>query len=122
MVKLFRKEDLTSAKNGLVDRAYRENILTGADTARTLGGLLVIIPPGVEGQFHYHVKRESIQVFLSGEAVGCFTHREFPVAAGDVLFIPSGEKHRISNRSDREVRFLEFFTEPPFESDFVPVE
>jgi oxalate decarboxylase/phosphoglucose isomerase-like protein (cupin superfamily) len=120
-VKLFKKEDLLSAKNGPIGQVYRENILTTADAAGTLGGLLVIIPPGVEGQLHYHVKRESIQVFLGGEAVGFFTDREIPVAAGDVIFIPPGEKHKISNRSDKEVRFVEFFTEPPVEADSVPV-
>jgi mannose-6-phosphate isomerase-like protein (cupin superfamily) len=122
MAKLFRKEDLLSAKIGPSDQAYRENILTDGDTACALGGLFVIIPPGVEGQFHYHVKRESVQIFLSGKAIGCFGDMEFPVGAGDVLFIPAREKHRISNRSDGEVRFLEFFTEPPVESDIVPVE
>jgi mannose-6-phosphate isomerase-like protein (cupin superfamily) len=120
-VKLFKKASLLSVKSGLIDQTYRENILTSTDAASSLGGLFMIIPPGVEGQFHYHVKRESIQVFLSGEAVGCLTDREFPVAAGDVLFFPPGEKHRISNRSSEEVRLLEFFTEPPAESDFVPV-
>ena len=121
-MKLFRKEDLLSAKNGLSREAYRENVLTDADNACALGGLLLVIPPNVEGQFHYHVKRESVQVFLSGEAIGCFTDSEIPLKAGDVLFIPAGEKHRISNRSDKEARFIEFFTEPPLESDFVPVE
>jgi quercetin dioxygenase-like cupin family protein len=121
-MKQFRKEELTSAKQGPTGQVYRENILTNADNAKTLGGLLVIIPPGVEGQLHYHVKRESIQLFLSGEAVGCFTDREVPVKAGDILFIPPGERHKISNRSEREVRFVEFFTEPPFESDSVAAE
>jgi quercetin dioxygenase-like cupin family protein len=120
-LKLFKKEDLTSAKNGLAGQVYRENILTNADTASALGGLLVIIPPGVEGQLHYHVKRESIQIYLSGKAVGFFADKEVPVAAGDVLFIPPGEKHKISNRSDKEVRFVEFFTEPPVEADSIPV-
>ncbi len=120
-MKLFKKEDLLSVKIGLSDQVYRENILTSVDAADALGGLFVIIQPGVEGQFHYHVKRESIQFFLSGEAIGCFADTEFPVVAGDVLFIPAGEKHRISNRSSKEVRFVEFFTEPPVESDIVPV-
>ena len=103
-MKLFRKEDLTSPKNGLSGQVYRENILTNADTARALGGLLVVIPPGVEGQLHYHVKRESIQVFLSGEAVGYFTDREVPVKAGDVLFIRPEKNTR--SATDRTRRFV----------------
>jgi mannose-6-phosphate isomerase-like protein (cupin superfamily) len=121
-MKLFRNEDFAGLENQSPGQVYRQKILAGEDMADDLGGLFVLIPPGTEGQFHYHVKRESIQVFVSGEAVGCFGDREIPVTAGDVLYIPPKEKHRISNRSDKDVRFLEFFTQPPAESDFVPVE
>jgi mannose-6-phosphate isomerase-like protein (cupin superfamily) len=121
-MKLFRKEDFLAVTNQVPTQVYRGNILTADDDANSLGGLFITIPPRVEGQFHYHKKRESIQIFLSGEAVGCFEDKEVPVMAGDVVYIPPGEKHRVSNRSGSEVRFLEFFTEPPVESDFVPAE
>ena len=120
-MKLFRKEDVARIENQSPEQVYREKIMTGKDMADDLGGIIVIIPPGIEGQFHYHAKRESLQIFLSGEAVGCFEDAEIPISAGDVLYIPPREKHRISNRSDTVVRFLEFFTQPPVESDFVPV-
>jgi mannose-6-phosphate isomerase-like protein (cupin superfamily) len=121
-MKLFKREDFTGVANKSPGQLYRQKILTGDDMADDLEGIFVLIPPGVEGQFHYHVKRESVQIFVSGEAVGCFEDREIPVAAGDVLYIPPREKHRISNRSNVDVRFLEFFTQPPVESDLVPVE
>ena len=121
-MKLFRKKDFAGVENQSPGQVYREGILTGDDTAHDLGGIFVLIPPGIEGQFHHHVKRESILIFVSGEAVGCFEDREIPVAAGDVFYIPPREKHRISNRSDKDVRFLEFFTQPPVQSDFVPME
>jgi mannose-6-phosphate isomerase-like protein (cupin superfamily) len=119
-MKLFKKEELLAARNLPSREVYRENIL-GADAARDLGGLVVIIPAGVEGQLHYHAKRESVQIFLSGEAVGRFGDGEFPIAAGDMVFIPAGEKHGISNRAKEDVRFVEFFTEPPLEADIIPV-
>jgi mannose-6-phosphate isomerase-like protein (cupin superfamily) len=120
-MKQFRKEELLSARNAAPGAVYRENVLTNADAASDLAGLIVIIPPGVEGQAHFHRKRESVQIFLSGDAVGRFGDKESPIAEGDVIFIPAGEKHCISNRTDREVRFIEFFTEPPLEADIVPV-
>jgi mannose-6-phosphate isomerase-like protein (cupin superfamily) len=121
-MKLFRGEDFAGAANPDPGKVYRQKTLTGEDMANDLGGIFVLLPPGTEGQFHYHVNRESIMFFVSGEAVGCFEDKETPVKAGDVFFIPPKEKHRISNRSDQDVRFLEFFTQPPAESDFVPVE
>jgi quercetin dioxygenase-like cupin family protein len=119
-MKLFKKEDLLSARDIAPGGVYRENIL-GAETANDLGGLIVIIPPGVEGQAHYHAKRESVQIFLSGKAVGRFGDGEFAISAGDVVFIPAGEKHGISNRTTEDVRFVEFFTAPPLEADIIPV-
>ena len=35
---------------------------------------------------------------------------ETPLKAGDVLFIPANEKHRLINK---DALFLEFFTNPP---------
>ncbi len=42
-----------------------------------------------------------------------------PIKAGDVLFIPAGEKHQTINRSGKDFRYLEFFTCPPLGADFV---
>ena len=47
---------------------------------------------------------------------------EVPIKAGDVLFIPPEEKHTIVNKSDKDLRFLEFFTYPPTPADFIVVE
>ena len=44
---------------------------------------------------------------------------EFPVKAGDVLFIPANERHTIMNRSNNDLRYLEFYS--PIERDFIEV-
>ena len=43
------------------------------------------------------------------------------VKAGDVLYIPPGEKHQTINRSAKDFRYLEFYTCPPIGADFVEV-
>ncbi len=48
--------------------------------------------------------------------------KEYPIKAGDVIFIPPKVKHGIINRFDKDFRFLEFFTYPPAGADFVQVE
>ena len=121
-MKLFRKADFAAMENQSPGQVYRQKILTVDDLANDLGGGFSLLPPGTEGPFHYHVKRESILIIVSGEAMERIEDREIPVSAGDVLYIPPKEKHGISNRSDKDVRFIEFFTQPPVESDIVPVE
>lgn len=71
--------------------------------------------------YHYHNNRESILIAISGEAIEVIEGKEIPIKAGDVLYIPSGEKHTTINRSDKDFRYLEFFTYPPLGADFVEV-
>ena len=72
--------------------------------------------------YHFHEKRDSVIIAISGEASETVEGKEFPVKANDVLFIPAGEKHGMINRTDKDFRFLEFFTCPPVEADFIEVE
>jgi quercetin dioxygenase-like cupin family protein len=76
---------------------------------------------GSQVPYHYHKNRESIIIVISGEAIEVVEGKEIPIKAGDVLFIPAGEKHSIINRSNQDFRYLEFFTCPPLSADFVEV-
>ena len=53
-------------------------------------------------------------LLLSGDTSG-----DKRLQPGDVIFIPVNEKHAMVNRSDSDVRYLEFFT--PVDSDFIEV-
>lgn len=101
---------------------YRTSILGEEDQAKDLGGIAVVLPAGESVPYHYHEKRESLLLVLSGEAVEVCEAKEYPVQAGDVIFIPAGAKHGVINRSDKDFRFLEFFTYPPMLRDFIKVE
>jgi uncharacterized cupin superfamily protein len=59
---------------------------------------------------------------VSGEAVDIIEGKETVIQLGDMLLIPSGEKHTTVNRSDRGFRYVEFFTCPPLAADFIKVE
>jgi len=83
---------------------------------------MVILPPGKSVPYHYHKNRESLLLVLNGEAVELYEDKEHAIQAGDVIFIPAGAEHAVINRTDKEIRFLEFFTHPPMGSDFVKVE
>jgi quercetin dioxygenase-like cupin family protein len=121
-MKVYRTEDYLKIQNPAPKEVHRVEVLTKEDSAQDLGGLFGVLPPGQSPPYHYHQKRESIIVAISGEAIEIYDGKEYPIRAGDILFIPRGVKHTTVNRSDREFRYLEFFTQPPTPSDFIKVE
>jgi uncharacterized cupin superfamily protein len=58
-------------------------------------------------------------MIISGSGFEKVDEREYAVEAGDVIFVSAGEKHMLSNRSDQELRYLEFYT--PTQKDFIEV-
>ena len=120
-MKIFRTKEYCQMANPPPGERYRAEILTRENQAKDLGGIFVVLVPGSGPPYHYHEKRESIIVAISGEATEILEGKEIPIKAGDVIFIPRREKHTTVNTSHREFRYLEFFTCPPAGSDFLEV-
>ncbi len=121
-MKLFKSEEYARMPNPTPGQAYRPEILTTDDGAKSLGGMFGLLVPGSQVPYHYHVNRESVIVVISGEGIEVIEGREIPIKAGDILFIPAGEKHTTINRSGKDLRYLEYFTSPPLGADFVAAE
>ena len=121
-MKIFRSEEYLKIKNPTPGEAYRTEILSPEHQAKDLGGIFGVLVAGGPPRYHYHNKRESNIIVISGEASEIVDGKEYLIKAGDVLFIPPKVKHGIINRSDKDFRFLEFFTCPPVGADFVQVE
>jgi quercetin dioxygenase-like cupin family protein len=121
-MKMYRIEDYVNLENPTPGEPYRPEILTAEHNAKELGGMLGLLVPGSQVPYHYHKDRESVIIFISGEGCEIIDGEEYAVKAGDVLFIPAGEKHTTINRSDKDLRYLEFFTCPPVTADFFEVE
>ncbi len=120
-MKIFKSEDYVRMVNPTPGTSYRPEILTPEHKAKNLGGMFGLLVPGGRVPYHFHNNRESIILIISGEATEVIEGREFPIKAGDVLFIPAGEKHTTINSSNHDLRYLEFFTFPPLTADFVEV-
>ena len=120
-MKLFRTNEFIMLKNPNPGEPYRPEILTLDDNAKNLGGMFGLLTPGSQVPYHFHRKRESVIMVISGNAIEVIEGEEIPIKTGDVLFIPAGEKHTTMNRSDKDFRYLEFFTCPPVTADFVEV-
>lgn len=117
----FRMKDYIIMSNPNHDSPYRLVILSHKHKAENLGGIFGLLIPDSQVPYHYHNKRESLIIILSGEGTEIIEGEEIPIKAGDILYIPAGEKHTMLNRSDQEFRYLEFFTCPPLTADFVEV-
>jgi len=118
-MKIIQMEELRKIENPSPGIPYRPEIKLDGDGFKHLGGLFGLLVPGSQVPYHYHKKRESILIPISGEAVEIVEGKETVVRPGDVLLIPAGEKHTTVNRSDHDFRFVEFFTCPPLSADFV---
>ena len=81
----------------------------------------MVFPPIRHGVYHYHEKRECIFIVISGKATAKIDDKEYPIEAGDMIYLAPGEKHTITNESGEEFRFFEFYTNPPHEGDWIEV-
>lgn len=118
-MKIFKTDELVKMNNPNPGKFYRTAVLGETDQARELGGLFAIFEPGSRLPYHFHQKRESIFICLSGESIMMLDGKEIPIKAGDILHIPPEEKHGLIDRADKDFRYLEFYTCPPVEADFI---
>jgi len=120
-MKIFRTGEFVTMKDPTPPGEALNKILTGADGAKAIEGIFVVRPPIGHGRYHYHEKREGIFVILSGNASIRIEGKDYPIEAGDIIYVSAGEKHTINNESEKEIRFMEFYTNPPHEADWVAV-
>jgi len=120
-MEIFRIEEFNKMENPTPGVPFTQEILTNKQKAEELGGLFGLLVPGSQVPYHFHNKRESVIIAISGEATEIIEGKEIPIKANDVLYIPAGEKHTTINRTDKDFRCLEFFTCPPVTADFIEV-
>lgn len=121
-MKIFKIEELCAIDNPTPGEPYRPEIKLDAERFRALGGMFGLLAPGSGVPYHYHKNRESVLIPVAGEAVEIIEGEETVIRPGDILLIPAGEKHTTVNRSDRDFRYIEFFTCPPLAADFIKAE
>jgi len=121
-LKIFKIGEYLKIENPSPGESYRPEILSDVHNANELGGMFGLLSPGNQVPYHYHRKRESVIVVISGEAIEVIEGEERLIKKGDIIFIPSGKKHMTINRSDQEFRYLEFYTRPPLHADFIAAE
>jgi mannose-6-phosphate isomerase-like protein (cupin superfamily) len=113
-----------SKELGLPGRNSRE-ILSGLHGARSVTLRIVEVPVSMPGDPprppHFHPEVEECIFVLSGKGITYADSGEFPLAAGDTLLVPPGEKHVTRNIGGEPLLLLCFFpvahlTQPAGES------
>lgn len=120
-MKMFKMGAYKKMKDPTPPGKALTKILTGADNAADLEGIFVVFPPVRHGRYHFHKKRECLFVIISGRATAKVNEKEYPIEAGDIMYLSAGERHTITNESGEEFRFMEFYTNPPHEADWEEV-
>jgi uncharacterized RmlC-like cupin family protein len=106
-MKKYNIDKFLNMKNPQPEKPYRPEILTEEDGAKSLGAMFGLLVPDSKVPYHFHEKRESVIIVI------------IQIAAGDIIFIPAKKKHMTINNSEKDLRYIEIFTNPPLNRDFV---
>jgi mannose-6-phosphate isomerase len=83
----------------------------------------ITVNPGGKLSYQYHHKRSEHWVIIEGTASIVVEGRNMIVEAGDSTYLPVGIKHRVENKQDTPLVFIEVQTGEYFgEDDIVRIE
>lgn len=119
--KLYRTPQILDVPNPTPDQRYKLECLTDGDGAKNLGGMIGVLPPGTQPPLHFHRNRESVIFFVGGRGTEVVDQDRIPVKAGDVVYLQPNVPHTTIADEGVELRYIEFYTYPPLDSDFVAV-
>ncbi len=79
----------------------------------------VLLPHGPRGRVHRHSVSDNVYIVKSGEGELTIEDKVHTIVADDVVFIPAGARHSLSNVSDRDLEIYEIYTPAGPAFDFV---
>ena len=83
----------------------------------------IIVKPGARLSYQYHYKRNESWVIVQGAATVTLDDKIHTFIEGDVVQIEYGTKHRVENKSEQDLIFIETQTGTYFgEDDIVRLE
>ncbi len=109
-MKKLNIDELINMKIDAPGLNFKNELLTDCGAQKLTGIFGLVRPGGKGGDYHYHENDEHIIIIIDGEGIELVEGNEIPVKAGDVLFVPAGEKHTTMNNSDKDLRYIGFLT------------
>jgi mannose-6-phosphate isomerase-like protein (cupin superfamily) len=79
----------------------------------------VLRPKGPNGREHRHSRADNVYIVKSGEGLLTVEGEPHRIVADDVVFLPAGVHHSLSNVSDRELVIYEIYAPSGSAFDFL---
>ena len=78
-----------------------------------------LAPGGPRGKMHHHTKADNVYIVKRGEGTLTVEDKTYTVREDDVIFIPAGMKHSLSNLSNGVFEIFEIYAPSGSQFDFV---
>ena len=94
-------------------------IIKASPKSGTQGGVLIVepFPDGFSTGLHYHVNADEFFYVISGRGKARFGDKNHSIEAGDVVFIPAGEHHKLFTDGST-MELLAFLDKPGLDEEF----
>jgi mannose-6-phosphate isomerase-like protein (cupin superfamily) len=79
----------------------------------------VLAPRGPLGRLHRHTRSDNVYIVKSGEGLLTIENERHTIVADDVVFIPAGTRHSLSNVSECELVIYEIYAPAGAAFDFI---
>jgi mannose-6-phosphate isomerase-like protein (cupin superfamily) len=76
-------------------------------------------PGGARGRVHRHTRSDNVYIVRRGEGTLTIEGESHVIRADDVVFIPAGTRHSLSNLSDQPLELFEIYAPAGEKFDFL---
>ncbi len=121
---MFRIIDLDTAVSVPMENGRGDTLqlVDGSMTDKVDLHLNRLVAGGPNGSLHRHSVSDNIYIVKSGEGQLRIEDETVTIKAGQIVFIPAGAKHSLSNISDALFEIFEIYTPAGKDFDFVLAE
>jgi mannose-6-phosphate isomerase-like protein (cupin superfamily) len=81
-----------------------------------------LVPGGPRGRLHRHSQSDNVYIVRRGEGTLIADGESYTIRADQIIFIPAGMVHSLSNLSDDIFEIVEIYAPAGRQFDFTPVE
>jgi mannose-6-phosphate isomerase-like protein (cupin superfamily) len=97
-------------------------INTGIGTEKIDVHLNRLVPGGPRGRIHRHSQSDNVYIVRRGEGTLTADGASYTIRVDQVVFIPAGMSHSLSNLADEVLEIIEIYAPAGRQFDFTPVE
>ena len=78
-----------------------------------------LVPGGLRGKMHHHSNADNVYIVKKGEGTLTVEDKTYTIREDDVVYIPAGMRHSLSNLSKRPFEIFEIYAPSGRHFDFV---